>query len=287
MRRAFRAIAPQRIILIEAEAWPNLVAEATRRKIPLVLANARLSPRSERRFRRFKIFVGPIFRRLNLICVPTPEAAERWKNLGAKTSQMHAVGNIKYDVFNQSVLSDAAQRFREPGIDAARPILFGGSTHRGEEQILVDVFCKLRPEFPHLFLILAPRHVERASEIEAELRKRNLRSIRQTAASRTQELDCLLIDTTGELPGWYNIATIVFIGKSLTAYGGQNPVEAISARKPVIFGPHMENFASLAKQLIAGGGALSVQNSQELTEHSRRLLSSPAEREKLANNALR
>jgi 3-deoxy-D-manno-octulosonic-acid transferase len=288
MRRAFRVIAPQRIILIEAEVWPNLVAEATRRKIPIVLANARLSPRSERRFRRFKVFVGPIFRRLNLICVPTTEDAERWKSLGATASQIHPVGNIKYDVSNQPILSDAAQRFRETGIDAARPILFGGSTHRGEEQILADVFSALRPGFPNLFLILAPRHVERANEIEAELRKRHLLSIRQTAAgSQTQELDCLLIDTTGELPGWYNIATIVFIGKSLTAHGGQNPVEAIGARKPVIFGPHMENFASLAKQLVAGDGALRVQNSQELMEHTRRLLSSPAEREKLANNALR
>src|SRR5205085_10996257 len=213
IRPAFREVAPQRIILIEAEVWPDLVAEATRRKIPIVLANARLSPRSERRFRRFKVFVGPIFRRLNLICVPTPEDAERWKNLGAKTSQIHAVGNIKYDVFNQPILSDVAQRFRETGIDAARPLLFGGSTHQGEERTLVDVFCGLRPEFPDLFLILAPRHVERANEIEAELRKRDLRSIRKTVAgSRTQELDCLLIDTTGELPGWYNIAVIVFIG---------------------------------------------------------------------------
>jgi len=288
MRRAFRVIAPQRIILIEAEVWPNLMAEATRRKIPIILANARLSPRSERGFRRFKFFVGPIFRRLDLVCVPTPEDAKRWKNLGATPSQIHEVGNIKYDVFNQSILSGAARRFIETGIGATRPILFGGSTHRGEEQILADVFCALRSEFPNLFLVLAPRHVERANEVEAELRKRNLRSIRQTATkSRAQELDCLLIDTTGELPGWYNIATIVFIGKSLTAHGGQNPVEAISARKPVIFGPHMENFASLAKQLIAEGGALSIQNSQELMEHSRRLLSSPAEREKLANNALR
>src|SRR5205823_8598041 len=106
-------------------------------------------------------------------------------------------------------------------------------------------------------------------------------------ASRTQELDCLLIVTTGELPGWYNVATIVFIGKSLTAHGGQNPVEAISARKPVIFGPHMETFASLAKQLITGGGALSVQNSEELFENSHRILSRPAERQKLAHNALR
>jgi 3-deoxy-D-manno-octulosonic-acid transferase len=253
------------------------------------LANARLSPRSERRFRRFKVFVGPIFRQLNLVCVPTTEDVERWKSLGATASRIHAVGNIKYDVSNQPILSNAArQRFRETGINATRPILLGGSTHRGEEQILVDVFCALRPEFPNLFLILAPRHVERTGEIEAEMRKRDLRSIRQTAAgSPTQEVDCLLIDTTGELPGWYTIATIVFIGKSLTAHGGQNPVEAISAGKPVILGPHMENFASLAKQLIMEGGALSVQNSQELIQNSRRLLRSAAEREKLVSNALR
>ncbi len=286
MRRAFRVIAPQRIILIEAEVWPNLVAEATRRKTPIILANARLSPRSERRFRRFKFFVGPIFRRLDLVCVPTPEDAERWKNLGAIPSQIHAVGNIKYDVSNRLILSGAALRFIETRIDAA--ILFGGSTHRGEEQILADVFCALRSDFPKLFLILAPRHVERVKEVESELRQRNLRAIRRSAAEKPAQLpDCLLIDTTGELPDWYNIAMIVFIGKSLTAHGGQNPVEAISARKPVIFGPHMENFAGLANQLIAEGGALCVQNSQELMEQSRRLLRNSAEREELATNALR
>jgi len=286
MRRALRVIAPHRIILIEAEVWPNLVAEATRRKTPIILANARLSPRSERRFRRFKFFVGPIFRRLDLVCVPTPEDAERWKNLGAIPSQIHAVGNIKYDVSNRLILSGAALRFIETRIDAA--ILFGGSTHRGEEQILADVFCALRSDFPKLFLILAPRHVERVKEVESELRQRNLRAIRRSAAEKPAQLpDCLLIDTTGELPDWYNIATIVFIGKSLTAHGGQNPAEAISAQKPVIFGPHMENFADLANQLIAEGGALCVQNSQELMEQSRRLLRNSAEREELATNALR
>ena len=136
--------------------------------------------------------------------------------------------------------------------------------------------------------MLAPRHVERAKEVEAELRRRNLRTIRRNAVeSPVQSADCLLIDTTGELPAWYNIATIVFIGKSLTAHGGQNPVEAISAGKPVIFGPNMENFASLATQLIAEGGALCVRNSQDLLEHSRRLFREPAEREKLAANAVR
>jgi 3-deoxy-D-manno-octulosonic-acid transferase len=288
MRRAFRVIAPQRIILIEAEVWPNLVAEARRREVPVLLANARLSPRSERRFHRFRFFVAPIFRRLDLVCVPSSEDGERWQNLGATPSRIHSVGNIKYDVSNQPRSSDELQRFIEARIDTTRPILFGGSTHRGEERILTDVFCTLRSEFPNLFLVLAPRHAERAREVESELRSRSLRSIRRSVAEQAAQLsDCLLIDTTGELPGWYKVATIVFIGKSLTAHGGQNPVEAISAGKPVLFGPHMENFAGLAKQLIAEGGARCIQNSQELMEQSRHLLRDAMEREKLATNALR
>jgi len=286
MRRAFRVIAPQRIVLIEAEVWPNLVAEARKRKIPLVLANARLSPRSEQRFRRFRSFVTPTFRQLDLVCVPSIEDAERWKSLGVESGRIHAVGNIKYDVSNPPHASGEVQRLIET--ETTRPILFGGSTHRGEEKILIEAFCALRSQFANLFLVLAPRHVERASEIEADLRSRNLRSIRRSAVSKGVEgSDCLLIDTTGELRDWYEIATIVFIGKSLTAHGGQNPVEAISARKPVIIGPHMENFASLAKQLIAENGAVCVQDLPELIVTSRRLLRDAAAREQLVTNALR
>src|SRR5438045_1754357 len=201
---------------------------------------------------------------------------------------MLLVVNINYYLFNQSILSGAARRFIETAIDATQPILLGGSTHRGEEKILTDVFCALRSEFPNLFLVLAPRHAERAREVESELRNRSLQPIRRSVAGQAaQSSDCLLIDTTGELRHWYKVATIVFIGKSLTAHGGQNPVEAISARKPVLFGPYMENFAGLAKQLITEGGALCVQNSQELMEQSRHLLRDPAERGKLENNGLR
>ena len=286
MRRAFRVIAPQRIVLIEAEVWPNLVAEARKREIPVVLANARLSPRSEQRFRRFRLFVTPTFRQLALVCVPSSEDAERWKNLRVESAGVHAVGNIKYDVSNPQHTSGEVQRLIKT--ETTRPILFGGSTHRGEERILIDVFCALRSEFPNLFLVLVPRHVERAPEIEADLRSCNLRSIRRSAVGKGVELsDCLLIDTTGELRDWYQIATVVFIGKSLTAHGGQNPAEAISARKPVIFGPHMENFASLAKQLIAKDGALCVQDLPELIDTSRRLLRDAAAREQLVSNALR
>jgi len=286
IRRAFCVMAPQRIVLIEAEVWPNLVAEARKREIPVMLANARLSSRSEQRFRRFRFFITPTFRQLDLVCVPSSEDAERWKNLGVNSARIHAVGNIKYDVSNSRHSSGEVQRLIKT--EATRPILFGGSTHRGEEKILIDAFCALRREFPNLFLVLVPRHVERAREIEADLRSCNLRSSRRSTIGKGVEWsDCLLIDTTGELRAWYEIATVVFIGKSLTAHGGQNPVEAMSARKPVIFGPHMENFASLAKQLIAENGAVCVQDLPELIDTSRRLLRDAAAREQLVSNALR
>jgi 3-deoxy-D-manno-octulosonic-acid transferase len=252
----------------------------------VVLVNARLSPRSERRFRRFRFFVTPTFRQLDLVCVPSTEDVERWKRLGVKPPRIHAVGNIKYDISNPRHPSGEVQRLIKT--ETTRPILFGGSTHQGEEKMLIDVFCALRTKFPNLFLVLAPRHVERASEIEAGLRSRNLRSVRRSAlANGAESFDCLLIDTTGELRDWYEIATIVFIGKSLTTHGGQNPVEAISARKPVMFGPHMENFKSLAKQLIAENGAVCVQDLRELIATSRRLLRDAAAREQLVTNALR
>jgi len=288
MHRAFCVIAPQRVILIEAEVWPNLVAQARKRQIPVALANARLSPRSERRFRRFRFFVAPIFRQLDVICVPSREEVERWKSLGVASPRLHPVGNIKYDVSSPRLFSGELRQLIESAIQTTRPTLFGGSTHRGEEKILAEVFCTLRSEFPRLLLVLAPRHVERASEIEAELRSRNLRFIRRSAAGKPADWpECLLIDTTGELRNWYDLATIVFIGKSLTAHGGQNPVEPINARKPVMFGPHMENFANLTKQLTVQGGAVCVQNSEELIEQSRHLLRDASAREQLISNALR
>ena len=164
MQRAFRLINPKGIVLIEAEVWPNLVAEASRRRIPLILANARLSPKSERRFRQFKTIVTPIFQKLDLICVSTDEEAKRWRDLGVAKNRIQVLGSIKYDTDEQSIAAAEPRAFlNKVGINPNRPILLGGSTHRGEERIVADVFCRLRQKFPSLFLVIAPRHVERAT----------------------------------------------------------------------------------------------------------------------------
>ncbi len=286
MRRAFRLIAPRQIVLIEAEVWPNMVSEAQRRKIPVVLANARLSPRSERRFLRFRFLLAPIFGKLNLLCVTDTQDAARWRRIGAPAERIQAVGNIKFDPEEMLALSVEPRRFLEQiCVGSARPVLFGGSTHGGEEEILADTFVRLRQELADLFLVIAPRHVERAGEIESLLRKRGLRVVRRTGRCTESSADVLLIDTTGELADWYAIATVVFIGKSMTAHGGQNPVEALIAGKPVIIGPHMENFAEISKQLLEQNAALRARDPGELTSLTRRLLLDPKLRETMSARA--
>src|SRR6266513_821617 len=166
MRRAFSVIRPARIVLVEAEVWPNLAALAHMRRVPLALVNARLSPRSERRYRRFRFFVAPMFRLLDLVCVPERRDVERWVALGVSRDRIHATGSIKFDPEVQAqskpVVASASDAFNSEPL-----VLFGGSTHRGEEEILARVFLRLREQYPSLRLFIAPRHVERLQEIRA------------------------------------------------------------------------------------------------------------------------
>src|SRR5213080_2091643 len=291
MRRAFAVIRPTRIVLVEAEVWPNLVALAHERRIPTILVNARLSLRSERRFRRFRFFVAPTFRLLDLVCAQEPDDVDRWVTIGVARDRIRAVGSIKYDPNGRDQTSEAQETARTTGVSDAnrqRPVLFGGSTHRGEEEILARVFLRLRQQFSSLRLFIAPRHVERLREIRAQLAALPLRVAlaSEVAVGRELDADCTLLDTTGELQRWYRIATIVFVGKSLTAQGGQNPVEPIMAGKPVVFGPHMENFATLAKALVLKKGAIQVRDADSLEMTIAGLLRDGDARERLLENAL-
>ena len=268
MRRAFSVIRPTRIVLVEAEVWPNLASEAHTRRIPLILVNARLSPRSERRYRRFRFLVVPTFRHLDLVSLPEREDIERWTALGVPRNRIQVTGSIKYDpdVPTQSAPVAASLWDALSAETTERLVLFGGSTHRGEEEILARVFLPLRQQFPSLRLFIAPRHVERLQEIRKELCALPLRVAlaSETLRGDGTDADCVLLDTTGELQRWYGIATVVFVGKSLTAHGGQNPVEPILAGKPVVLGPHMENFAALAKRLLSNNGAIQVADADSL-----------------------
>src|SRR5213593_1802266 len=291
MRRAFSVIRPVRIILVEAEVWPNLAAEGHTRRIPLVLVNARLSPRSERRYRRFRFFVAPIFRLLDLVCVQEPTDTDRWQRIGVNRSKIKCTGSIKYDPDVQTQSQVVAVPLWDAPIHAPdSPVLFGGSTHRGEEEILASIFLRLRQQFPSLRLFIAPRHVERLREIRAQFGALPMRVTLASEVARQlpgeSDADCIILDSTGNLHRWYAIATIVFMGKSLTARGGQNPVEPIIAGKPVVFGPHMENFATLAKALVLKKGAIQVRDADSLEMTIAGLLRDGDARERLLENAL-
>jgi len=293
MRRALRVIRPAKIVLVEAEVWPNLVAFAHARRIPIALVNARLSRRSEMRFRHFRFFVGPMFRQLDLVCVPEKEDVERWRALGIESSRIHQTGSIKYDpAENDTVQINvggalAPRQIYPQFTNPDRPVLLGGSTHSGEERLLAQIFLRLRPSFPSLLLFIAPRHVERVGEVRRQLQALSLQVglVSQMAHEPDETPDCILLDKTGELALWYSVATVAFIGKSLTAHGGQNPVEPISAGVPVIFGPHMENFAALARALVSNHGAIQVPDENKLAEVVDELLRDETSRRALVKNA--
>jgi len=288
MWRAFSVINPQRIVLIEAEIWPNLVAIAHAKRIPICVANARLSPRSEKRFRQFRAVVGQTFRLLDLVCVPEQEDVDRWAALGIVRSRIRYTGSVKYDLSGADERSGIqAAVFHLNPADPAKLVLFGGSTHAGEEEILAQVFLKLRSQFPSLCLFIAPRHVERVRQIHRRLESLSLEVglVSEGKTHPESKPDCILLDKTGELQSWYAIANVVFVGKSLTSHGGQNPVEAISAGVPVVFGPHMENFAVLAKSLVARNAAVQVRDENELERELGYLLSDKDARLRLIQNA--
>ena len=274
VKRTLDAIAPREVILIEGELWPNLINLCAQRKIGIVLANARMSPRSGKRFERFARIAGWLWKMPRLVCVQDAADVERFATLGVPRERLVLTGNIKFD----NALVDSASReavFREYtaalGFGAGDPIIVAGSTWAPEEKALASAFITLRAEFPTLRLIIVPRHVERSTAILQELAP--LRIARRSEPPVSA--DALLVDATGELRDWYRLATVVFIGKSLPGIaqvGGQNAGEPAALGLPVIFGPHMENFAALTRHLLEKDAARQIPDAAALTETLRRLL---------------
>jgi 3-deoxy-D-manno-octulosonic-acid transferase len=284
VRRALAVVRPIRLIFIEA-VWPNLMAGARRCGIPVAFV-PRLSPRSEGRFRRFRAITGPIFRLVDVLAAPEPEDIARWTSLGVREDRIRITGNPKFD--QSAGAGNRTAEFRafleQCGVRDDAPIFLAGSTFAGEERIVAEVFRELRTEFPDLFLILVPRHAERTEAVMADLRPLGLRIARRSAAPESGA-DALIVDTTGELRDWYSLATVVFMGKSLTSTGGQNPVEAVMAGKPVVFGPHMENFQPMVSRWLAADAAIEVGDAAELRKQVAVLLSDAGRRAELASRA--
>lgn len=262
VRGVLRCLQPQRYVLMESELWPNLVRRATLRGIPVVLANARLSPRSERRYARLRGVAAPVLSLLDRVLVQDGSDLLRWAGIGVPRERIKVTGSIKYDLTG-GVNEERVQEFRallQSLWDAPLPpVLLAASTHPGEEKALAEVFSALRKEIPGLVLLVAPRHVERRAEVSADLAAAGVRHALRSAWSEAPlHPDALVIDSTGELRDWQALASVVIMGKSFLTAGGQNPAEAIAAGVPVVTGPHMENFAPLMNLLRRAGGITEV-----------------------------
>lgn len=291
--RALSTLHPQAIILVEAEIWPNFLWRAHERGTPIFLVNARLSDRSYRGYKRFGFLFRPLFGLFRVIGVQNENDAARLRELGCRPEAIQVVGNMKYDaarIVERSQL-DAAAMLRQVGVNDDSLVLVAGSTHAGEEVLLAEICERLCKKYPTLFLVLVPRHFERGREVGQELEKRKIAFIYRsevTASTRHDagEIRCLLVNSTGELRYFYETATVVFVGKSITAEGGQNPLEPGSLGKAMIFGPNMQNFAPIVKSLLAHGGAVQVKDAGELESKLEWLLSDAAARAQIGNRAV-
>lgn len=292
--RALATIHPEVIVLVEAEIWPNLLWRARDLDIPVFLVNARLSKRSYRGYKRFGILFRPLFASFAGVGCQNEEDAQRLIRLGCRPEAVRVVGNLKFDAAKleeRRVLS-VPVLLGQIGVPAGSRVLVAGSTHAGEEVILGEVFLRLKQSFPDLFLVVVPRHFERGKEAGRDLEKAGVRFVYRSEITISKQFapnsfDCLLVNTTGELKYFYEHGTVIFVGKSLTAEGGQNPIEPGALGKAMIFGPNMQNFEAIAKALVEGDGAIQVSNPEQLEAAFHKLLGSPDRRETLGRNAIR
>jgi 3-deoxy-D-manno-octulosonic-acid transferase len=291
--RALNTVRPEAIILVESEIWPNFIWKAYDMGIPLFLVNARLSDRSFPRYKRLGFLFRRLFGAFDGVGAQNEADAERLRQLGCRPEAIRVVGSLKFDAakLDERRLLDVPGILRQLGVPPNARVLVAGSTHPGEEALIADQFLRLRKRFPDLFLILVPRHFERSRDVGRELQARDIKFLYRTEVTRglqyqTGEVQCLLVNTTGELKYFYQQATVIFIGKSLTAQGGQNPIEPGALGKAMVFGPNMQNFAEVVRSFLEKEAAIQVRDAAELEPVMEKLLAQEELRERLGRNAL-
>jgi len=257
VRRVIRTINPAIVLVAETELWPNFFRELERQGIPSVLINGRISPRSYGNYLRFKRFFTEMFRSVTLFCMQSDEDAARIKDIGAPPDRILVTGNLKFD---QKI--SPVQQAPVP-IAAGRKVITAGSTHRGEEAILLEIFSRLRKKYPDLVLIIAPRHPERFDEVCGLITRAGYVCQRRTRLKGPVG-DVILLDTIGELRAFYSACDIAFVGGSLVKVGGHNLLEPAAMKKPVIFSRYMFNFKEISEALIQAGGGYMVKDKEEL-----------------------
>lgn len=293
-RRVVKQIRPSILVLTECELWPNLLRTLARRKVPVFVINGRISESSYRGYRLVRPFFRRAARWVQHFLVQTQADANRLTALGAAAERITVTGSVKYDVPHpeQSVVASVRQGVEKAGLNPDGMIWVMGSTWPGEEDTLIRVFKALRDQFPGLQAVLVPRHMERRQEVERELAAQGVTYVKRSdmaASGFTRPASppaILLADTTGELQGYYRLATLVYVGKSLgDNHGGQNPIEPAALSKAVVTGPNMENFAGVVTEMLAAEAMIQVNDEAELLAVCKRLLEDTAARGALGMRA--
>lgn len=287
---AVRCIQPALFLALETEIWPNLYRVLYKHGVPMLIVSGRISEKSFPRYRFFRFFFRRVLAMVSHFCMQSSADAERIIEIGAPKNRVSVCGNIKFDLQVPPVSSAEKKTLREQfRLSPEQPVLIAGSTHRGEEEQVLDAFLELRKAIPDLVLLLAPRHPERFNEAAETIAALNLTCVRRTALQNGRQRanePVVLLDTIGELIRIYSIGTVIFIGGSLVeGIGGHNPLEPALAGKPVIFGPHMSNFKEIARSLIAQNAAFHIDCKAALVEKTLELLRTPDLRTAVGNAA--
>ncbi len=280
VRRVIKGINPAIVLIAETEFWPNFFRELTRAKIPSAVINGRISPKSFKNYLFFKTFFSQVFSHVTCFCMQSEQDAGRIRTLGAEPERIMVTGNLKFD--QKLPITQSRPITIPPG----KRVLTAGSTHRGEEAALLEIFTRLRAKYPDLILIIAPRHPERFDEVEGIINSAGYECQRRTTLRRPVQ-DVLLLDTIGELRAFYALCDIAFVGGSLVKVGGHNLLEPAAVKKPVIFSRYMFNFKEISEAIMSAGGGVMVKDKAELYVQLDSLLSDPERARLMGERAFR
>jgi len=286
MKRAIGRINPRLVLVLEAEIWPGMLRILSKRNIPCALINARMSPGSFGRIQKIRGVFSSILDGFDRIVAQSDVYRKRYLDLGYDDSRIAVSGNIKYDArYREATVPDGLK-----GLFDRRPVFAAGSTHGGEEAVILDAYASMKKSIPDLLLVMAPRHLERVEEVSGLIGQYPYRMVRRTddaLKTSTGDIDILLLDTMGELIGVIAASDAVFVGGSLIPdVGGHNVLEAAAQKKPVLFGPHMENFPDISRELVEAGGGFVVRNASEMARMTTEFLQKTELRERAGHHAM-
>jgi len=287
VRRAVKHIKPRLLLVAETELWPNLLREVKRQGIPVILFNGRISRKSYRFYRPLRFFFKDVLKNFDALCLKSSADRERMIGLGAPPQSMHVTGDIKFHQIAPPTEIERKRLRQELRLPKNAPVLIAGSTHEGEETLILQIFKELKVEFSQLILILAPRHLQRISRVEGLVGSQGVRWVRRTRIDegrRPEEV--IVLDTVGELAVLYGLGTAIFVGGSFCRVGGHNIMEVLAHGKGVIFGPHMENFIDIAKLVVEKGAGIQARTPDELREALRKLIVDPSLNKEMGERGL-